>query len=218
MSAGHPPRPFPPRGVILDCDGVVVDSRKLCRFVYNHLLGELGLGRLTPEQERFVFVNTAESSLKELIPAEHIAWARKAKGEIPPSEYLPLIEPNPGVRDFLATLQDMGIPAALNTNGGKRAHTMLKAFGLEQYFSLVVTARDVIQPKPHPEGIFKIMAEWRLGPDHVVFVGDSDLDRQAALAAGIRFWSYGPEAPEAGWHLKSFGLAAELLASTKRSA
>ena len=207
----EPPEPFPPRGVIFDCDGVVVDSRKLCRFVYNHLRSELGLGPLDPEQERFVFVNTAESSLQEVIPPEHVDWARKAKGEISPSQYLPLINPNPGIKRFLAALRKSKIPAALNTNGGRRARVMLRAFGLEEYFNPIITARDVKNPKPHPEGILNILADWNLPAKQAAFVGDSSLDREAALAAGVWFWSYGPEDLDSDWHLEGFDLAADLL-------
>ena len=194
MTDSFPPGAFPPRGRDFGLrrrgGGF---ARRLCRHVYNRLLGELGLAPLTREQERFVFVNTAESSLREVIPLEHVDWARKAKGQISPSEYLPLIKPNPGVRRFLAALKEMGIPAALNTNGGKRARTMLKAFGMEDLFRQIVTARDVKRPKPHPEGILKILAAWGMAREQVVFVGDSSLDRQAG--PGGPGLGSGPTAP-----------------------
>lgn len=211
MNQMFPPEPFPPKGVIFDCDGVVVDSRQLCRFVYNHLREKLELKPLTQEQEEFVFVNTAEKCLQEVIPAEHLDWAREAKGQISPSRYLPLVKPNPGIRELLATLKRKNIPTALNTNGGKRALIMLKAFGLEDFFTHVVTARDVKHPKPHPEGLLSIMADWGFDPHEVVFVGDSPLDSQAAQAAGVAFWSYGPNGLERAWHLQSFEQATSLL-------
>jgi phosphoglycolate phosphatase-like HAD superfamily hydrolase len=55
---------------------------------------------------------------------------------------------------------------------------------------MVVTALDVNNPKPHPESIEKIVQKFDLNKEEVVFVGDSEVDQQAAKSAGIKFISY----------------------------
>ena len=39
-------------------------------------------------------------------------------------------------------------------------------------------------PKPHPEGIEKLLAAWESGPDETVMVGDYLFDLQVGRAAG----------------------------------
>jgi phosphoglycolate phosphatase len=63
-------------------------------------------------------------------------------------------------------------------------------FDLWPYFDLVVTSLDVRNPKPHPESIEKIMETFQVEPRETVFVGDSEIDGQAAESAGVKFISY----------------------------
>jgi phosphoglycolate phosphatase-like HAD superfamily hydrolase len=55
---------------------------------------------------------------------------------------------------------------------------------------MVVTALDVKNPKPHPESVEKILQAFNLKREEAVFVGDSELDQQAAESAGVKFVAY----------------------------
>ena len=209
--SGPHPSPSAAKGIIFDCDGVVVDSRRLSRFVYNYLRGRLGLPPMTSKQEDFVFAQTAAESLKKVIPAAYRSWAAKAKDGIKPEIYLPLVSLQKGVFDFLRNLKAMGFKVALNTNGGERAHVILKAFKIHEFFSPVITADDVTRPKPAPEGLLLILKDWNLKPHEVIFIGDSNLDMEAAQAAGVRFWAYGNRSLTAQRHLDHFRQASEML-------
>ena len=200
-----------PKGIIFDCDGVVVDSCRLSRFVYNYLRGQLGLPPMTREQENFVFAQTAAESLKKVIPPAYRSWAAKAKDGIKPATYLPLVAPQQGILDFLQNLKFLGLKVALNTNGGERAHVILKAFKIYEFFSPVITADDVSQPKPHPEGLLNILQEWNLDAGEVVFIGDSSLDQKAAQAAGVTFWAYRNRSLPAQRHLDDFRQASDFI-------
>jgi phosphoglycolate phosphatase-like HAD superfamily hydrolase len=67
---------------------------------------------------------------------------------------------------------------------------IMERFGLWPYFDLVITILDVQKPKPHPESIEKIMETFRVERRETVFVGDSEIDKQTADSAGVRFVSY----------------------------
>jgi phosphoglycolate phosphatase-like HAD superfamily hydrolase len=67
---------------------------------------------------------------------------------------------------------------------------LLDVFGLASYFTCVMTASKVQNPKPHPESLLKVLAHYGLSPAEALFVGDSDVDRQAAKAAGVPFVAY----------------------------
>jgi HAD superfamily hydrolase (TIGR01549 family) len=63
-------------------------------------------------------------------------------------------------------------------------HT-LGLIGLKGYFtSDDILGRDEAAPKPHPEGIEKLLATWGNVPDETVMVGDYLFDLQVGRAAG----------------------------------
>jgi HAD superfamily hydrolase (TIGR01509 family) len=63
-------------------------------------------------------------------------------------------------------------------------HT-LGQIGLKGYFTAAdILGRDEAAPKPHPEGIEKLLAAWRKEPDETVMVGDYLFDLQVGRAAG----------------------------------
>ncbi len=63
-------------------------------------------------------------------------------------------------------------------------HT-LSQIGLRGYFSAAdILGRDEATPKPHPEGIDKLLAAWGNAPDETVMVGDYLFDLQVGRAAG----------------------------------
>lgn len=64
-------------------------------------------------------------------------------------------------------------------------HT-LGLIGLQGYFTADdILGRDEAEPKPHPEGIEKLLAAWGNLPDEAVMVGDYLFDLQVGRAAGI---------------------------------
>ncbi len=67
---------------------------------------------------------------------------------------------------------------------------IMEDFKLWPYFEMVVTALDVKNPKPHPESVEKILKAFKLKKEEAVFIGDSEVDQQAAKASGVRFIAY----------------------------
>jgi HAD superfamily hydrolase (TIGR01509 family) len=67
---------------------------------------------------------------------------------------------------------------------------LLESFGLDGFFSCVMTAGRVANPKPHPEPLLKVLDQYGIKAHQALFVGDSEVDRQAADAAGVPFVAY----------------------------
>jgi HAD superfamily hydrolase (TIGR01509 family) len=72
---------------------------------------------------------------------------------------------------------------------------LLETYGLDGYFSCVMTAGRVANPKPHPEPLLKVLEHYGIAAREALFVGDSDVDRQAADAAGVPFVAYRGDMP-----------------------
>ena len=81
-------------------------------------------------------------------------------------------------------------PLAVATNRGYSMPSILDHFDLSSYFSAVVTSRDVGNPKPAPDMLFKVAESLNCTTQELLFVGDSELDQEAALAAGMPFAIY----------------------------
>jgi len=58
---------------------------------------------------------------------------------------------------------------------------------LPDRFDLVVTSLDVERPKPHPDSLLKILAQFKAAPRQSLYVGDSEVDEKTARAAGVPF-------------------------------
>jgi HAD superfamily hydrolase (TIGR01509 family) len=69
-------------------------------------------------------------------------------------------------------------------------------FGLTGYFDCVMTAARVTNPKPHPEPLLKIIEHFGIEPGEALFIGDGEVDMQAAAGAGVPFVAYKSPLPD----------------------
>jgi HAD superfamily hydrolase (TIGR01509 family) len=99
-----------------------------------------------------------------------------------------------GFRETLDALSGK-IELAVCTNRSTSMEMLLESFGLAQYFGCVMTASKVTNPKPHPEPLLKVLDHYGIAPSEALFVGDSDVDRLAAEAAGVPFIAYKADFP-----------------------
>ncbi|HEY6837961.1 MAG TPA: HAD family hydrolase [Geobacteraceae bacterium] len=92
----------------------------------------------------------------------------------------------PGAGRLLDGLLRRGARVGILTRNTREIalHT-LGMIGLKHYFSPdAVLGRDEAPPKPHPEGIARLLTTWGSVPDEAVMVGDYLFDLQVGRAAG----------------------------------
>jgi HAD superfamily hydrolase (TIGR01509 family) len=105
-------------------------------------------------------------------------------------QYIVFLKMEPHLIETLILLKEKGILRVINTNRTTSMPHIMERFNLRPYFDMVVTALDVKNPKPHRESVDKIVDTLKLERNEVVFVGDSEVDRQSAESAGVRFIAY----------------------------
>jgi HAD superfamily hydrolase (TIGR01509 family) len=103
------------------------------------------------------------------------------------------------------------IKTAVATNRTDTMDKLLVEFNLDGYFDLVVTSSDVKHPKPHPEGLLKILDHFGLAPHQAIYVGDSQVDELAARAAKMPLVAYRNRKLEADYYIDSLGGLEQLL-------
>ena len=180
------------KGVIFDCDGVMLDSRAGNNAFYNSVLACLGLPPMNREQENYVYMATVGQSLRHIVPqALHGEIDRVVREEVSyERDIMPLLRLMPGFAELSANLHSHGLRQAIATNrSAEGMQRVLDFFALPPYFEPVITASDAA-PKPSPEGALRICAAWDVTPEQVLFVGDSPNDEQAAHAAGMAFAAF----------------------------
>ncbi|MCD4768716.1 MAG: beta-phosphoglucomutase family hydrolase [Bacteroidales bacterium] len=78
------------------------------------------------------------------------------------------------------------LPMAVGTGGHKEAvMSTLENIGMTDYFSIIVTANDVTNHKPHPETFLKCAELINVDPAHIIVFEDGDLGIEAAINAGM---------------------------------
>jgi phosphoglycolate phosphatase len=180
------------RCVIYDCDGVLFDSIGANEKLYNDLAASAGRVPLTREELTYVHCHTVFESVRFMSGNDN-GLQEKALAllkQVDFKKYIDFLKMEPHLVETLTLLKEKGIRRVVNTNRTTTMPHIMDRFGLRPYFDMVVTALDVKNPKPHRESVDKIVDAFNLDRKEVVFVGDSEVDQQAAEAAGVRFIAY----------------------------
>ncbi|MFI7439845.1 HAD family hydrolase [Nonomuraea indica] len=170
--------------VILDCDGVLVDSERIAVRVGTAALRRLGR-RLDEREFAARFVGCSE---------EH--WLRAVGPDVPPgwheqlaAEHAAAVEaeltPVAGMPEALARIT---LPTCVASNGGHaKIARSLRLTGLaERFAGRVFSAEDVARGKPAPDLFLHAAATLGVPPERCVVVEDSPFGVAAARAAGMR--------------------------------
>lgn len=213
MACPPPSDPPWPRLVIFDCDGVLFDSREANRAFYNSLLTRFGKEPLSEEKLDFVHMHTVFEAVEALFPEPGERQAVHAfRQGLDPEPFIRLMVEEPGLKAFLNQLRPR-IKTAISTNRTTTINQVLSLHGLSGYFDLVISALDVEHPKPHPESLCRIVDHFRLRSEEAVYIGDSEIDAQAARRAGIRLVAYKNLKLQADLHAANFSGLLERLQS-----
>lgn len=95
----------------------------------------------------------------------------------------------PGVKTTLQRLWESGLKMAVVVNSASPApeiRTQLERLGVGEFFSAVVSSRDLGVPKPAPLPYWTALRELGLRPEEAAFVGHDALELAGAAAVGLR--------------------------------
>lgn len=192
------------QGLVFDIDGVFFDSRTSNIEYYNIIRRAVQLPPLNDEEADFCHQASVTECLDRIIPPPYREAADKACGQLNYTEQLlPMLALEPGLLEMLHWLRSWGVRLAVFTNRSNSVDKLLRYFGLEAFFTPVKTAATC-RPKPNPDGLFEIMAEWELPPGSIAFLGDSRVDELAAKKAGVPFWAFRSPDLAAGMHFNDY--------------
>lgn len=186
------------KAVIYDCDGVILDSIESNYIFYNRIMAGLGrpeIDRFCTESERVLHTFSYLDVIEHFFGNDPQKEQAIAIGKtIRYRELMPYMRREEELIETLTALQGK-VELAICTNRATSMEMIIEDFGLEGFFGCVMTAGKVQNPKPHPEPLLKVLEHYNITPAEALFVGDSDVDRQAAAAAGVPFIAYKSKLP-----------------------
>lgn len=184
--------------VIYDCDGVILDSIESNYVFYNRVMAFLGrpeIDRQNEDAKRVLHTYSFDDVMEYFFTGDPrredaLSFAKTIRYR----DLMPYMRMEDGFVSALDQLKGH-TSLAICTNRAASMEMIIEDFGLTGYFEYIMTAAQVIHPKPHPEPLFKVLEYFDIEPEEALFIGDGEVDMQAAKGAGVPFISYKSNLP-----------------------
>lgn len=190
--------------VIFDLDGTLLDTIADLAESANYALKQLGYPTHDVETIRTFVGNGINKLLERALPSHEQTEENVIRMR---SHFVPyydvhnadLSSPYPGIVNLLEDLQAKGIQIAVASNKYQAATVKL----VKQYFPNIdfveiLGQREGINVKPDPTIVFDILKKAKVSFEETLYVGDSGVDMQTAINAGIDAvgvtWGFRPRA------------------------
>ncbi len=192
--------------VIFDCDGVMFNSKEANRAYYNKLLRHFSLPEMSEAEMNYVHMSSVKEAIEFLFskhPHISVRDIKEYNKNIDYSEFLPLMQEEPDLKEFLRWLKPDYF-TAISTNRSTTMPLLLETYQLDKWFDKVVTAGDTKCPKPSPEALEIILNHFRIAPNEAVFIGDSEVDRLHCQHFNIPLIAFKNKSLQADFHVQNF--------------
>lgn len=175
--------------VIFDMDGVLIDSEPVVMDSYRKVASKYGI-TFTDRDYEATIGHTDEDTVYRLwrrdLSKEEVEHIIKSARE----EFRKNIKSIPvkeGVMNLIRNLREAGYLLGLGTSAPPEdTKAILSAIGVMEFFSAVVTAKDVRKAKPAPDIFLKVLEKLGTKPKNSVVIEDSPAGIKAARNAGCK--------------------------------
>jgi AHBA synthesis associated protein len=171
------------RAVVLDLDGVLVDSLAVARQAFALAYAEVVGDGVAPVDE---YCRHPGRYLPDVLRLMGLP-ATMADPFVRESNRLAhLVNPVDGAVDVLVALRDRGIGLAVATGrSGVRARDVLRRLDMLRLVDHVVGSDEVARPKPAPDIVRRALELLGVAPAGALMLGDAPSDLASARAAGV---------------------------------
>ena len=168
--------------IIFDLDGVILDSEKI-----HPISDKIVLARHNVSIPSGVkcFGKPLKDVLLEYYPDMDVNQIFNDKWETFFSmiDKIKVIQPTV---DFIKKYYSVYRFALVTSTPAKYVPKILEMYGLNKYFSVIITLDDVTRPKPNPEPYIKGIKKLNVEKENAIVIEDSIVGIQAAKAAGLK--------------------------------
>lgn len=189
--------------VIFDLDGTILNTIADLGTSTNFALHQLGYPTHDIPSYRFRVGNGINKLFERALPdgektEENVLRVRKIFIEHYNVHCADATSPYPGIPQLLHTIVQKNLAIAIASNKYQEATTkLIRHFYNDIPFIAVFGQRDGIERKPNPSVVYEIMKVADVEAKDVLYVGDSGVDMQTALNAGVTAcgvtWGFRPK-------------------------
>lgn len=182
---------MPYKAAVFDLDGTLLDTLADIADAANRVLAKRGFPVHEVDKYHYFVGNGARILMTRVLPEKErrpdliqecyeafrmeygAGWNRKTK-------------PFPGIDTLLDRLSAKNIKLnVLSNKPHEFTQKCINAFLSDWNFRIVLGQRESIPLKPDPAGAFEIVKQLNLEPADFLYIGDTAIDMQTAVAAGM---------------------------------
>ena len=171
-------------------NGVIVDNESFHESIIRQLLSEKNIAVSHEDFKRIFYGRTDENGFKSLVheyklsdnPLELIKEKRRREqGKINDS-----FTEVQGSRDLIKRLSTNFTLAIVSSAIRSEVNSVLKKFGLDKYFKIIVSGDDVVYGKPNPEPYLLASTKLNIAPEKCIVIEDAENGIISAITAGMK--------------------------------
>ncbi len=170
---------------IFDMDGTLFNTNDVNYYAYKEALGKYNVSidydyycDYCNGRHYTVFIPPLVNNDKEKIQDIH-----KIKKEAY-VKYLDKVKLNERLIDIIKGIKNNYHIALVTTASKKNTYEILEYTKTKELFDLILTADEILHPKPNPEGFLKAIDHFKVDPIDCMIFEDSDVGIEAAIKTG----------------------------------
>lgn len=175
------------RAILFDVDGVLLDSTAANAAFYRELFRRAGGKEFRDEDMLTNNHRSMTDMLRKYFPEKNQAEVRdlvKLGNSLDAGyDQLRIFD---GVQDLIPVLAKAYRLGLVTNRTAASIEDLWRLSGLKQYFSAVAAYDHTEKHKPESEPVEFALRELQVSPAEAIFIGDSESDLKAGLAAGVR--------------------------------
>ena len=183
---------MPMEALLFDLDGTLLDTLVDLADAANRTLAAAGLPTHDRSAYRYFVGDGSRVLITRALPeeyrtAEHIEHYLVRFKEDYSRNWKTATRPYPGIHELLRELVRRNIPMAVVTNKPHAfAECCIRHFFPDKAFGFIRGQKDNLPLKPDPRPALETSDRLNVSPAKCVFLGDSDIDMETAIKAGMQ--------------------------------
>jgi len=174
------------KAIVFDFDGTLANTLPICYVAFQYVFKKFDNKDLTAEEIRAMFGPSETGIIMENLKNNNKENAIELYYEKYLEQHEKLVKPISEIVEMMEYLKENHIKIGIVTGKARRSLDIsLKALQMDNLFEIIITGDDVIDPKPHPEGVIKALSLLEVGRNDSMFIGDSNDDIEAGLRANV---------------------------------
>jgi len=174
---------------IFDLDGTILETLEDLKNSVNYALKHNGLPERSLEEVRKFVGNGIKKLIERAVPkatsAEKEELVFNSFNEHYAVHCKDTTKPYDGIIEMLNELKNCSVKCAVVSNKSDYAVQPLCDHYYPGIFDIAVGVKEGIRPKPNPDTVNAVISQLGSDKNKTVYIGDSDVDVQTAINAGV---------------------------------